>query len=124
MDQKPGWIDWELWDGVIRLKGITIDRPKFSAHPSFPEIIYPIDYGFVNETLSVDGEEQDVFVGSGQNGLIAAVFTSDRRKGDQECKLLFNCSPMEVYLVNGFINFASELMSGRLLLRRELKELW
>ena len=124
MNHKPGWIDWEAWDSVILFKGITIDRPHHSAHPSYPEIIYPIDYGFVNDTDSVDGEEQDIFVGSSNNGLVAAIFTIDHRKGDQECKLIYNCSPIEIYLVNGFVNFAPDLMSGRLLMRREMRELW
>ena len=119
-----GWVDWELWEGFIRLKGWTIERPKLSSHPSFPDIIYPIDYGFVNETQSVDGEELDIFVGSDSNGLVAAIFTTDIRKGDQECKLLYNCSPSEIYLVNGFINFNPELMHGRLLMRQRMHSLW
>ena len=109
---------------VIQLTGITIDRPQLSVHPSYPDIIYPIDYGFINETMSVDQEEQDIFVGSAENGLIAAIFTTDRRKGDRECKLIYNCSPAEIYMVNGFVNFAPDLMSGQLLLRYNMKELW
>jgi len=121
---KPGWVDWETWDGIIRLKGITVDRPSLSAHPSYPDIIYPIDYGYVNETMTVDGEEQDIFVGSANTGLVGAIFTIDHRKGDKECKMIFNCSPIEIYLVNGFVNFAPDLMSGRLLLRKDLQILW
>ncbi|NQV73964.1 hypothetical protein HQ496_12640 [bacterium] len=124
MPEVPGWIDWEMWDGAIALKGMTIDRPARSAHPSYPDIIYPIDYGYVNDSISVDGEELDVFVGSASNGLVAAIFTSDIRKGDQECKLIYNCSPEEIYLVNGFINYDTSLMNGRLLLRRPMKALW
>ena len=120
---SPGWVDWELWEGFIRLKGYTLDRPKDSVHPKHPEIVYPIDYGFVNETHSVDGEEQDIFVGSGQNGLVAAIFTTDIRKGDQECKLIYNCTPAEIYLVNGFINFNPDLMYGRLLMRTPMRAL-
>ena len=78
----------------------------------------------MNDSISVDGEELDVFVGSASNGLVAAIFTSDIRKGDQECKLIYNCSPEEIYLVNGFINYDQSLMNGRLLLRRPMKALW
>jgi inorganic pyrophosphatase len=121
---QPGWVDWDTWEGIIRLKGITIERPSRSAHPAYPDIIYPIDYGFVNETMSVDGEEQDIFIGTAENGLVGAIFTTDHRKGDRECKMIFNCSPVEIYLINGFVNFAPDLMSGRLLLRSNMRSMW
>lgn len=120
----PGFVDWEQWDGMIRLKGITIERASGTFHPDHPDIVYPIDYGFVNGTDTVDGAEMDVFKGTADNGLVAAIFTEDRRKGDLEAKLIVDCSPREIYLVNGFINFAPDLMRGRLLMRRPMKSLW
>jgi len=119
----PGWVDWEMWDGFIAMNGITIERPSGSAHPIYPDIIYPIDYGFVNGTLANDGEEVDIFVGTARaGGLVAAVFTHDPRKGDREVKFLYACTPREIYLVNGFVNFAP--MTGRLLMRRPMRALW
>ena len=44
---SAGWVDWELWEGFIRLKGITIDRPLHSVHPQYEEmnpIFDTIDY--------------------------------------------------------------------------------
>ena len=120
----PGFVDWELWEGMIRLKGVTIERPRGAAHPAYPDIVYPIDYGYVNGTDSVDGAEMDVFRGTANNGLVAAIFTEDRRKGDLEAKLLVDCTPEEIYLINGFINFAPELMRGRLLMRHPMRSLW
>jgi len=124
MTNSPGWVDFDQWEALIKLKGVTIERTKHSEHPSYPDIIYPIDYGYVNGTFSSDGEEVDIFVGSGHNGLVAAIFTVDLRKKDRECKLIYNCSPEEVYLVNGFINFEPTLMHGRLLMRRPMMELY
>lgn len=120
----PGWIDWELWEQVIQAQGITIERPRGSEHPVFPDILYPINYGFVNRTTSADGHEQDIFVGTASNGLVAAIFSVDVRRGDRECKLIYNCTPEEIYLVNGFINFNPQLMHGRLLMRHPMKALW
>jgi inorganic pyrophosphatase len=120
----PGFIDWEQWEALIRLKGITIERAAGTTHPKYADIVYPIDYGFVNGTDSADGEEMDLFKGTADNGLIAAIFTEDRRKGDLEAKLIFDCTPQEIYLINGFINFAPDLMRGRLLMRSPMKSLW
>ena len=44
---------------VVRGK---VDRPMGSAHPDHPEMIYPINYGYVEGILAADGEEQDVYV--------------------------------------------------------------
>ena len=33
-----------------------------SAHPNDPEMIYPINYGYVEGLFAEDGEEQDVYI--------------------------------------------------------------
>ena len=40
----------------------TIDRPVGSAHPRHPDMIYPINYGYVDGVMAGDGAEQDVYV--------------------------------------------------------------
>ena len=39
-----------------------IDRPVGSQHPSNTKIIYPINYGYIENVFANDGEEQDVYV--------------------------------------------------------------
>jgi inorganic pyrophosphatase len=117
-------FQWPAWEALIARNGITIDRPRRSHHPDYPDIIYPIDYGFIDGTTSGDGQEVDVFVGSSETGLIGGILTTDHRKGDREMKLIYNCSPEEIYLVNGFVNFDPSLMQGVLVLRRRMAELW
>lgn len=41
---------------------IKIDRPFGSIHPKYPDIIYPINYGYVPNVLGGDGEELDVYL--------------------------------------------------------------
>ena len=40
----------------------TIDRPVGSVHPRHPDMIYPINYGYVDGVFAGDGAEQDVYV--------------------------------------------------------------
>ena len=40
----------------------TVDRPLGSAHPNYPDMIYPINYGYVDGVFAGDGEEQDVYI--------------------------------------------------------------
>lgn len=119
-----GHFDWAGWETLILQNGITLDRPYRSPHPNYPEIIYPINYGYVNGTTSADGDEMDVFVGSAANGLIGLLMTTDYGRGDREIKLLYHCTPEEIYLTNGFINFDRRRMEGTLVLRHPMQTLW
>ena len=41
---------------------VRIDRPLGSRHPRHPELMYPINYGFLPGTVSGDGMAIDVYV--------------------------------------------------------------
>lgn len=41
---------------------VTIDRPMGSAHPDYPTLVYPINYGYIDGIFAEDGEEQDAYV--------------------------------------------------------------
>ncbi|MBE6794826.1 MAG: inorganic pyrophosphatase [Ruminococcaceae bacterium] len=41
---------------------IVIDRPLGSAHPKHDDIIYSVNYGYIPDTVSGDGEEIDVYL--------------------------------------------------------------
>lgn len=116
-------VDWQRWERLISENGVTIDRPQGSRHPDHPSIIYPIDYGYVNDTVGADGHELDIFVGSASTGLVGTMVTIDHRKGDTEFKLIYNSRAEEVYLINGFINFDRELMEGVLILRWDMEKI-
>ena len=40
---------------------VKIDRPLGSKHPKF-NYIYPINYGYIPDTISGDGEELDAYI--------------------------------------------------------------
>lgn len=41
---------------------VTIDRPMGSAHPEYPAMVYPINYGYIEGITGGDGEPQDAYV--------------------------------------------------------------
>ena len=43
------------------VKGV-IDRPIGRHHPRYSEMIYPINYGYIEGVIADDGEEQDAYV--------------------------------------------------------------
>ena len=49
----------EYLDKIVEVK---IDRPIGSSHPDYPDHIYLLNYGYVPNTISGDGEELDCYV--------------------------------------------------------------
>ncbi len=41
---------------------VTVDRPLGSAHPDYPDMIYPVNYGFIEGLTAPYGEEQDAYI--------------------------------------------------------------
>ena len=107
---------WSAIDKLIETSEIIIDRPKHSAHPRYPDFIYPMDYGYLKNTSSMDGDGIDVWVGSGGKTVDAVMCIVDLVKRDSEIKLLIGCSEEEKRIVYEFHN-ESEYMKG-ILLRR------
>lgn len=80
---------WIRLDNLIASNKIVIDRPKGSSHPRYPELMYPLDYGYLKETSGGDGKEIDVWRGSLKDSrLVAIACTVDTLKRDTEVKLL------------------------------------
>jgi len=51
---------WKRLDQLVTSSKIKIDRSKGSAHPRYPEFIYPFDYGFLEGAQSTDGDPLDI----------------------------------------------------------------
>lgn len=41
---------------------VIVDRPLGSRHPQYADIVYPINYGYIENTMCGDGEEQDAYI--------------------------------------------------------------
>ena len=49
-------------DYLGKIITVQIDRPLGSTHPKWKSLIYPVNYGFVPNTISSDGEELDAYI--------------------------------------------------------------
>ena len=108
---------WQAVDELVSSGKIVIDRPKGSTHPRYPEIKYELDYGYIENTSSMDGSGIDVWRGSLPDGICDAIIcTVDLWKQDSEIKLLIGCTEEEKTIAHNFHN-ASEFMKG-ILIRR------
>lgn len=41
---------------------VIVDRPLGSRHPKYPDMKYPVNYGYVPGVIGGDGEEQDAYI--------------------------------------------------------------
>lgn len=55
---------WTALDNLVKQSKIVIDRPRGTAHPKYPDFIYKVDYGYLENTSSMDGGGIDVWVGT------------------------------------------------------------
>lgn len=87
---------WKRLDELVATSKIVIDRPAGTAHPRYPDFIYPHDYGYLAGTSSMDGDGIDVWLGSlAEKRVTAVICTIDMTKRDSEMKILLGCTPQE-----------------------------
>ena len=113
MDNQDFWI---AIDKLISSSKIIIDRPKGSRHPKYDNCIYKLDYGYLENTSSMDGGGIDVWKGSlDENICDAIVCTVDLIKKDSEIKILIGCNEEEKNIVMN--SFDNEYMKGKMIRR-------
>jgi inorganic pyrophosphatase len=96
---------WTTLDSLVASSALKVDRPRGTTHPRYPDLIYPLDYGYLEGTLSADGGGIDIWVGSlADKRATAIVCTVDMVKRDSEMKILIGCTPQEAQVVLGFHN--------------------
>jgi inorganic pyrophosphatase len=91
---------WENLDELVAECERVVDRPKGTPHPRYPVLIYPLDYGYLADSCSGDGEAIDVWIGSlPEKQVTAIVCTVDADQQDAEIKILLGCTPKEAQQV-------------------------
>ncbi len=97
----------------------TVDRPVGSSHPRYPELVYPLNYGYVDHVFAGDGAEQDVYVfGTNEplehfTGKVIAVW---HRFDDVEDKWIVSLSGEDIAeeKILGDISFQEQFFYGKL----------
>lgn len=92
---------WQHIDCLVATHEAVIDRPRGTAHPRYPDFIYPLDYGFLAGTKAMDGGGVDIFVGTlpGERRATAVAATVDLRKPDTELKIILSAGEADLELI-------------------------
>ncbi len=108
---------WFKLDRLVAASNLKIDRPKGTSHPRYPSFVYPLDYGYLQDTRSGDGSDIDVWIGSLSSQTVTAVICSvDLEKRDTEIKILLGCTSEENQAILDIHNTGSQ--SAILLVRK------
>lgn len=114
-------VNKEFWNAIDKLvedSKIIIDRPKGTAHPKYPDFIYKVDYGYLDNTFSMDNGGIDVWVGNDNNKQIDAIMCIvDLIKRDSEIKILIGCTEEEKEIIYRTHN-ETKYMKGILICRQ------
>jgi inorganic pyrophosphatase len=106
---KPDTSFWRGMEQLIVTNAITIDRPKGNPHPHYPKLIYPLDYGYLENTTASDGDGIDVWMGSLNSKTLTGILCAfDKMKRDAEIKLLIGCTKDDIQVIQ---NFNSEMLT-------------
>jgi inorganic pyrophosphatase len=106
-------VFWNYLELLVANHIIVIDRPQGSTHPRYPDLVYPLDYGYLEGTTSTDQEAIDVWVGKGSSHeavhplpkvISALILTVDLGKNDTEVKIALDCTEEEIQTILSFHN--------------------
>jgi inorganic pyrophosphatase len=101
---------WREMGNLVAVNKIVLDRPKGTPHPRYPEFIYPLDYGYLENTTASDGCGIDVWIGSlNIKTLTGILCTFDKIKRDMEIKLLIGCTMQDIQTIQEFHGEMSDL---------------
>ena len=108
---------WLRLDELIKSSEIVIDRPKGTRHPRYPDLIFPLDYGYLKGTIGGDGDGIDVWQGTADHRQLNAIAcTVDMKKRDAEIKLIIGCTDEEIAIIENCYN---NLFMSAIIIRRE-----
>lgn len=96
-------IFWQTTMELAETSSIVLDRPRGCAHPRYPDTIYPLDYGYLENTSAPDGGGIDMWIGSKGGKMLTGILCSfDKLKRNAEFKLLIGCTLEDVETIQGF----------------------
>lgn len=96
---------WEFLQQLVDTCQIEIDRPMGSTHHRYTDTIYPVNYGYLSGTTTLDGGGIDIWIGSLEKKQIVGVLcTVDLVKKDTELKIVYDCNEDEIAAIQDFVN--------------------
>lgn len=96
---------WQKVDTLYFSSKLEIVRSKGTTHPLYKNLIYPVDYGYLADTIAEGNHGIAVFKGSLDEDVInTMIIAADILRKDVETKFLVGCSEEEIKKILEFLN--------------------
>ena len=115
---------WDYLNILVKENELVIDRSKGTKHPRYDPMVYEFDYGYINDTKTIDGGGIDVFKGSLHNKNVNAfICTVDLIKKDAEIKILIGCTITEKRKIYEFLNNSGKIKAIMIERKHQINDL-
>ena len=96
---------WQKLDTLLLSSDLLMDKPKGSVHPTYHNLVYPVDYGHLKSNNEDITEHIGIYKGSLNSSIIESIVVCvDILKKDIEVKLLMACTKEEETSILEFLN--------------------
>lgn len=96
---------WQKLDTLLLSSNFILKQVAGSSHPQYANLIYPVDYGFLTDTLSPDQQGIAMYKGATSSHLVGAILVAaDILNKDVEVKFLVGCTPEQEDKILKFVN--------------------
>ena len=114
---------WNVIRELAHTGSLNLDRPRGSTHPHDPEMIYPLDDCYLENTSAGDGDGIDIWTGPKTDKTLTGILcTFDRLKRDAEIKLLIGCTQEDIQTIQSFHSEMATLFIPSPLVEDDLSE--
>lgn len=108
---------WATIDRLVETSHIIIDRPRGVTDPNISDFIYPVSYGYLNNSISKDNKGINVWVGSDNKMDVDAIIcTISLDNSKSNVCILIGCTEQEKDILNDLHN-SNDNLKG-ILIRR------
>lgn len=104
-DIENNALFWQKLDTLFISSKVAINRPKDMASKTYPNLVYPVDYGYLEDTTGSANKEVDVFLGTLEDKRIQSMaIGTDILRKTVEVKLIAGCTDTEKKSILEFLN--------------------
>lgn len=96
---------WQKVDTLYLSNDVKVVKKKGDVHDTFRNLVYPLDYGRIEDLASVSGKGVAVYLGSGNRHQVTALaVAADILAKELDVKILAGCTEEEVSQVLHYLN--------------------
>lgn len=96
---------WQKLDTLYVSSTMGIEFKQGSVHPVYQKLVYPVDYGIIEDVHNYGDIKMGVFKGSLDSHCVDAIAVNiDTLQRDSDIKLLVGCNEDETFRIMQFLN--------------------